>query len=92
VYQNSVLDANIEQWVELLGDVTFPTATTPLTQAHAQMFIDAYEHFIRSGEAAVPPQHAALFADLEVALDRTMALMRDRPDQVLLRFTIKDQF
>jgi len=42
-YQNSVLDANIEKWIDALGDNTFPSAFLPLTEAHAQMFVDAYE-------------------------------------------------
>ena len=38
-YQNTVLDANIEQWAELLGDATFPTVFVPLTKVYVFQYL-----------------------------------------------------
>jgi len=44
-YQDTVIDCNMEYFLEILGELTFPTDFYPLTQEDAQTFIDCYELF-----------------------------------------------
>jgi len=41
-YQSIVLDLNIEEWIELVQDLTFPTSFLPFSIEDAALFRDAY--------------------------------------------------
>jgi hypothetical protein len=45
VYQDAVLDINIEAWYPLLQDFTFVTEFVPLTPAAGQLFVDSYNAY-----------------------------------------------
>lgn len=70
-YQNRVLDANIERWVDCLGGATFPSYFLPLTTAHARMFVDAYEALQTPGTtlSTLPQELRDQVASLETQLD-----------------------
>ena len=59
VYQNAVLDINIESWYPLIADFTFPTEFVPMTQADGQLFVDSYlayeAHLKRQTTHGLPP-------------------------------------
>jgi hypothetical protein len=42
-YHNAVLDLNLESWIDLIKEETFPTQFYPLTPANAKTFMKAYE-------------------------------------------------
>lgn len=44
-YDDNVLAANTEHWVDILRDVTFPTVTTPFNFEDAKLFIDVYTRY-----------------------------------------------
>ncbi|XP_005103157.1 cell division cycle protein 123 homolog [Aplysia californica] len=41
-YQESVLDANMEEWLQYLKDFTFPSEFVPITIDEANMFVNVY--------------------------------------------------
>lgn len=42
-YENTILDFNIECWLDKLGDATFPTEFLEITADDAKMFMDAFK-------------------------------------------------
>ncbi|KAJ5066361.1 hypothetical protein M0811_13740 [Anaeramoeba ignava] len=43
IYQNKVLDINIEEWLDLIPEFTFKTKLFPLKYEDAELFFQAYE-------------------------------------------------
>eukprot|EP00299_Pterocystis_sp_00344_P007174 c2196_g1_i1.p1 GENE.c2196_g1_i1~~c2196_g1_i1.p1 ORF type:complete len:357 (-),score=78.07 c2196_g1_i1:3-1073(-) len=50
-YQSTCLDANVEEWLDLLGDLTFATAYCPLTVEDGRMLVSAFELFNKAHQA-----------------------------------------
>jgi hypothetical protein len=42
-YQLTAMESNIEQWLDALKDVTFPTGFVPLSVADARVLVEAFE-------------------------------------------------
>lgn len=49
-YNSTVLNCNIEQWAELLGDYTFKTVMLPITPKHAKLLFDGYKAYEEAGK------------------------------------------
>lgn len=69
--ENQVLDYNIEEWFEYLGDCTFKTVLVPLTQEDAQFFKDACQ--------LVVLDRKPLTAELELYRDETLIAKLSKP-------------
>jgi len=69
--QATVLDINIEEWIEELADVTMPTAFFPLTIADGELLRDAYLDFAAGGEAdaGIAAGVVALAARMQAVLE-----------------------
>ncbi|XP_063421799.1 translation initiation factor eIF2 assembly protein-like [Mytilus trossulus] len=51
-YDDNVLAANTEHWVDILRDVTFPTVTTPFHLEDAKLFIDVYTRLYQNKDSS----------------------------------------
>eukprot|EP00455_Lapot_gusevi_P009699 TRINITY_DN14358_c0_g1_i3.p1 TRINITY_DN14358_c0_g1~~TRINITY_DN14358_c0_g1_i3.p1 ORF type:complete len:344 (-),score=101.32 TRINITY_DN14358_c0_g1_i3:104-1135(-) len=72
-YQQTVLDVNIEAWVELLGELTFPTHFLPLSHGDMAVLIDAYECNIKNPPVEFSAEMKTALADLEARLDSVIS-------------------
>lgn len=89
VYQDGVLDVNIESWYPLIREHTFATEFHPISLDDGQLFIDSYLAYEQhqkgaavrgaAGPAAAyspPPELAARVARLAAGLDRCIDSVR----------------
>eukprot|EP01126_Amoeba_proteus_P036754 TRINITY_DN3755_c0_g2_i7.p1 TRINITY_DN3755_c0_g2~~TRINITY_DN3755_c0_g2_i7.p1 ORF type:complete len:356 (+),score=68.43 TRINITY_DN3755_c0_g2_i7:131-1198(+) len=86
VYHNTILDFNIEAWVDVLGDDTTPhTEYLPIDLECARKFLQAYEILEENKQPSLPPELQAYFDSLEGKLQATIEKVRGTQDCVFIK-------
>jgi len=84
-YAKSVIDANIEGWIDAIRPFTFLTYFHPLLRKHAELFISVYELKVTKKQPSLPQSLVDELSALERELDQTINQVRGTKDSVFVK-------
>eukprot|EP01112_Ceratiomyxa_fruticulosa_P017136 TRINITY_DN5282_c0_g2_i1.p1 TRINITY_DN5282_c0_g2~~TRINITY_DN5282_c0_g2_i1.p1 ORF type:complete len:357 (-),score=78.99 TRINITY_DN5282_c0_g2_i1:90-1160(-) len=82
-YQDTVIDSNIEYWIDALGDLTFHTEFYPLSKEDAQTFIDCYA--VTEQKQKIPDELLARLSKIEDGLEKVIVHVKGGDSGVFVK-------
>jgi len=84
-YQSTVSLANVEEWIELIKDITFETLFHPITKEDANTFIEAFEFWEKSKAKEFPESIKSKLEKITKGLDEIMNCVRGKDECVFVK-------